>query len=122
MVGAAEQLAVAQRELVPGQELAAADGASEALQVVDVAAGAHDQVAAAEAARAPGALGAEEPAEPAGEGGRQARPGPGSSPTLPTAREGLQARSARYAQLRNGETKQPPPPVTSTLALALPLI
>lgn len=62
MVGAAEQVALPQAELVAGQELAAAGGAAEALQVVDVVAGAHHQVAAAERRPALGALDAEEPA------------------------------------------------------------
>lgn len=62
MVGAAEQVALPQAELVAGQELAAAGGAAEALQVVDVVSGAHHQVAAAEGRPALGALDAEEPA------------------------------------------------------------
>lgn len=62
VVGAAEQVALPQAELVPGQQLAAAGGAAEALEVVDVVAGAHHQVAAAEGRPALRALDAEEPA------------------------------------------------------------
>lgn len=65
VVGAAEQLVVPQRELVARQQLAAADGAAETLEVVDEGPGAHHQVAAAEAGRALGALHAEEPAKAA---------------------------------------------------------
>lgn len=67
VVGAAEQVALPQAELVAGQELAAAGGAAETLQVVDVVAGAHHQVAAAEGRPALGALDAEEPAGRGGE-------------------------------------------------------
>lgn len=62
VVGAAEQVALPQAELVAGQELAAAGGAAEALQVVDVVPGAHHQVAAAEGRPALGALDAKKPA------------------------------------------------------------
>lgn len=82
MVGAAEQVALPQAELIPGQQLAAAGGAAEALQVVDVVAGAHHQVAAAEGRPALRALDAEEPA-----GRRRAVSARGAR-----GREGLRAR------------------------------
>lgn len=57
-----QQLVVPQRELVPGQELAAADGAAEALDVVHVVPGSHHQITAAESHLALGTLDAEQPA------------------------------------------------------------
>lgn len=48
VVGPAEQLFFPQGELVPRQQLSAAHGAPEALDVVDVIPGSHHQIAAAE--------------------------------------------------------------------------
>lgn len=62
VVGPAQQLVLPQRELVARQQLAAAHGAAEALDVVDAVPRAHHQVAAAEAHAALRALDAEEPA------------------------------------------------------------
>lgn len=59
VVCAAEQLVLPQRELVPRQQLAAAHGAAEALDVVHAVPRPHHQVAAAEAHLALGALDAE---------------------------------------------------------------
>lgn len=64
MVCAAEQLVLPQRELIPGQQLAAAHGAAEALDVVHGVPRPHHQIAAAEAHLALGALDAEQPARP----------------------------------------------------------
>lgn len=64
VVGAAQQLVLPQRELVAGQQLAAAHGAAEALDVVHAVPRPHHQVAAAEAHLALGALDAEQPAGP----------------------------------------------------------
>lgn len=49
MVGPAEKPVVPQRELVPGDELAAAGHAAETLDVVDFGAGPHHEVVFAEA-------------------------------------------------------------------------
>lgn len=49
MVGPAEKSVVSQRELVPGDELAAAGHATETLDVVDFGAGPHHEVVFAEA-------------------------------------------------------------------------
>lgn len=67
VVRAAEEPVLAQRELVAGDELAAAGHAAEALDVVDLGAGAHHEVVLAEADAALGAL---DPVQPA-------RAGPG---------------------------------------------
>lgn len=64
VVGAAEQLVLPQRELVAGQQLAAAHGAAEALDVIHTVPRPHHQIAAAEAHLALGALDAEQPAGP----------------------------------------------------------
>lgn len=63
VVGPAQQLVLPQGELVPGQQLPAAHRAAETLDVVDVLARSHHQVAAAEAQVAFGAFNSEEPAE-----------------------------------------------------------
>lgn len=62
VVGPAKQLVLPQGELVPRQQLPAAHRAAEALDVVDVLARPHHQVAAAEAQVAFGAFYPEEPA------------------------------------------------------------
>lgn len=49
MVGPAEKSVVSERELVPGDELAAAGHAAETLDVVDFGAGPHHEVVFAEA-------------------------------------------------------------------------
>lgn len=64
VVRAAEQLVLPQRELVAGQQLAAAHGAAEALDVIDAVPRSHHQITAAEAHLALGALDAEQPAGP----------------------------------------------------------
>jgi len=63
VVSAAQQLIFPQGELVPRQQLAAAQRAAKALDVVDGVPGAHHQVAAAEAQVALGAFYTEQPAE-----------------------------------------------------------
>lgn len=62
VVRAAEEPVLPQRELVPGDELAAAGHASETLDVVHFGAGAHHEVVLAEA---DAALGAFDPVQPA---------------------------------------------------------
>lgn len=56
VVGPAQQLFLPQGELVPRQQLSAADRAPETLDVVDVVPGSHHQVAAAESQVAFGAF------------------------------------------------------------------
>lgn len=68
VVGAAQQLVLPQRELVSREQLAAAHGAAEALDVVHAVPRPHHQVAAAEAHLALGALDAEQPAGPGAAG------------------------------------------------------
>lgn len=68
VVRAAEEPVLPQRELVPGDELAAAGHAAETLDVVHLGAGAHHEVVLAEA---DAALGAFDPVQPA------RGPGPG---------------------------------------------
>lgn len=68
VVRAAEEPVLPQRELVPGDELAAAGHTAEALDVVHLGAGAHHEVVLAEADTALGAFDAVQPAW-AGRGG-----------------------------------------------------
>lgn len=88
VVGSAEQLVLPQRELVSREQLAAAHGASEALDVVHAVPRPHHQVTAAEAHLALGTLDAEQPAGPgtagvsAGTRAQDAQPCP-SSPRGP---------------------------------------
>lgn len=81
VVGAAEQLVLPQRELVAGQQLAAAHGTAETLDVVHAVPRPHHQIAAAEAHLALGALDAEEPAGP--RHGRWCQHGACGRPRLP---------------------------------------
>lgn len=62
VVGSAEQLVLPQREFISREQLAAAHGAAEALDVVHAVPRPHHQVAAAEAHLALGAFDAEQPA------------------------------------------------------------
>lgn len=62
VVRAAEEPVLPQRELVPGDELAAAGHTAETLDVVHLGAGAHHEVVLAEA---DAALGAFDPVQPA---------------------------------------------------------
>lgn len=88
VVSSAEQLVLPQRELVSREQLAAAHGASEALDVVHAVPRPHHQVTAAEAHLALGTLDAEQPAGPgvagvsAGTRAQDAQPCP-SSPRGP---------------------------------------
>lgn len=63
VVGPAQQLVLPQGELVPWQQLPAAHRAAETLDVIDVLARSHHQVAAAKSQVAFGAFNSEEPAE-----------------------------------------------------------
>lgn len=72
VVRAAEEPVLPQRELVPGDELAAAGHAAETLDVVHLRAGAHHEVVLAEADAALGAFDPIQPA-PARPGGREAQ-------------------------------------------------
>lgn len=68
VVSSAEQLMLPQRELVSREQLAAAHGAAEALDVVHAVPRPHHQVTAAEAHLALGTLDAEQPAGPGAAG------------------------------------------------------
>lgn len=86
VVGAAQQLVLPQGELVAGQQLAAAHGAAEALDVVHAVPRPHHQVAAAEAHLALGALDAEQPVR-AGQGvSARPRARPRGSAAIPQRR------------------------------------
>lgn len=76
VVGAAEEPVLPQRELIPGDKLAAAGHAAETLDVVHLGARAHHEVVFAEADAALGAFDPIQPArewdgERAGKGGKQ---------------------------------------------------
>lgn len=86
VVGSAEQLVLPQRELISRQQLAAAHGAAEALDVVHAVPRPHHQVAAAEAHLALGALDAEQPAGPGAAGVNAGDPGPGRAAVSPSPR------------------------------------
>lgn len=83
VVGSAEQLVLPQRELISRQQLTAAHGAAEALDVVHAVPRPHHQVAAAEAHLALGALDAEQPAGPGAAGVSAGGPGPGTRSRVP---------------------------------------
>lgn len=95
VVGSAEQLVLPQRELVSREQLAAAHGAAEALDVVHAVPRPHHQVTAAEAHLTLGTLDAEQPAGPGAAGvsartrGQDAQPSPpqpkGAEPRVPPA-------------------------------------
>lgn len=91
VVGATEEPILTQRELVPGDELAAAGHTAETLDVVHLGTGAHHEVVLAETDAAFGAFDPIQPAQGPARAGREAQEGEGvtsdghcPAPRLPT--------------------------------------